>query len=160
MVRISALELGPPVGWPIQYRISGPIRRRCAVSHTTCPPLSRESARADDKFRLDRAVRTLQIASTRTRRVCSASAPISVAGDQRGRIWHKGHASTGRHLSDQCCCARKRPRQDFIGHASHAASTVAEWTDCSATPDRYNRLWVDCTIDLAPRPPSNADGPG
>ena len=25
-------RLGPPVGWPVQYRVSGPDRRRCATS--------------------------------------------------------------------------------------------------------------------------------
>jgi hypothetical protein len=30
--RVYPLELGPPVGWPLQYRVSGPISSRCGRS--------------------------------------------------------------------------------------------------------------------------------
>ena len=30
VARVSPLELGPPVGWPVQYRVSGPDHRRSA----------------------------------------------------------------------------------------------------------------------------------
>ena len=30
MIRVTPLELGPPVGWPLKFRVSGPTRRpRC-----------------------------------------------------------------------------------------------------------------------------------
>ena len=32
--RVYPLELGPPVGWPVQYRVSGPDWHRCARSRS------------------------------------------------------------------------------------------------------------------------------
>ncbi len=39
-VYVKYLELGPPVGRPVQYRISGPDVQNCAVSHRTLPASS------------------------------------------------------------------------------------------------------------------------
>ena len=35
VVRVSPLELGPPVGWPVQYRVSGPDAAKCARSRSS-----------------------------------------------------------------------------------------------------------------------------
>ena len=35
--RVSPLELGPPVGWPVQYRVSGPDVGRSATSRCASP---------------------------------------------------------------------------------------------------------------------------
>jgi len=37
VTRVSPLELGPPVGWPVQYRVSGPDPTRCATSRWRSP---------------------------------------------------------------------------------------------------------------------------
>ena len=56
VARISPLELGPPVGWPVQYRVSGPdkdevrkIAQRARADHRG------QSARAARQLRLDGA---------------------------------------------------------------------------------------------------------
>ena len=55
-VRICPLELGPPVGWPLQYRVSGPDPAKCA---TVALPLAEVVAAdprvAQHQLRLDRA---------------------------------------------------------------------------------------------------------
>ena len=33
--RVYPLELGPPVGWPVQYRVSGPDIAKYAISHSS-----------------------------------------------------------------------------------------------------------------------------
>ena len=73
---VNPLELGPPVGWPLQYRITGPDKdevRRTRASVRRCAGL--RLARAPRSLRLDgaRAAGPGQ-ASTRTRRAGSASA--------------------------------------------------------------------------------------
>ncbi len=56
VTRIVPLELGPPVGWPVQYRVSGPGRERSARYRVSArPDRCLGCPRAPDQFRLDRA---------------------------------------------------------------------------------------------------------
>ena len=51
--RISRLELGPPVGWPVQYRVSAPTNRGCEAI--------RRAGRADPADIRPRAQRQLRL---------------------------------------------------------------------------------------------------
>ena len=82
VARVSPLELGPPVGWPVQYRVSGPdpsvVRvdrastspRSWPRARTRCGPISTGSSR--------RA--RCASASTRTRPACSGLSSEALAG--------------------------------------------------------------------------------
>ena len=71
--RVSPLELGPPVGWPVQYRVSGPDPRWCARSPSTLPvPWPRARTRSGPTSTGSSRRARCASASTRTRRACSA----------------------------------------------------------------------------------------
>jgi multidrug efflux pump subunit AcrB len=54
--RVSPLELGPPVGWPVQYRVSGPDLTEVRTIALQARPDSRlRQQSATGKFRLDGA---------------------------------------------------------------------------------------------------------
>ena len=57
VARVSPLELGPPVGWPVQYRVSGPdLAQVRAIALQTRSTHGRGRECPADQFRLDRAV--------------------------------------------------------------------------------------------------------
>ena len=53
--RVYPLELGPPVGWPIQYRVSGPDLGGARDRARSRAGRRRQPRHADDQLRLDRA---------------------------------------------------------------------------------------------------------
>ena len=74
--RVYPLELGPPVGWPVQYRVSGPDHRaRCATIALRArrkliaeEPASQSTSTSTGSSRRGRCAS----ASTRMRRACWA----------------------------------------------------------------------------------------
>ena len=57
VVRVSPLELGPPVGWPVQYRVSGPDAAAGARDRAQARPGDgREREPEAGQFRLDGAL--------------------------------------------------------------------------------------------------------
>ena len=53
--RVSLLELGPPVGWPVQYRVSGPDPHEVrAIAQRLAQMLGGNSQLEAHQFRLDR----------------------------------------------------------------------------------------------------------
>jgi len=62
MVRISALELGPPVGWPIQYRVSGPDPEKVrGLAYDVSAIIAANSYTQTINFDWIEPIRTLQI---------------------------------------------------------------------------------------------------
>ena len=56
--RVSPLELGPPVGWPVQYRVSGPdIAQVREIAFALAQSRCGEPPDGEGQFRLDRAAR-------------------------------------------------------------------------------------------------------
>ena len=54
--RVSPLELGPPVGWPVQYRVSGPDVEQVREIALKLAQIIATNPRAEKcQFRLDRA---------------------------------------------------------------------------------------------------------
>ena len=72
--RVSPLELGPPVGWPVQYRVSGPdIAQVREIAFKLAQVVASEPAGRAGQLRLDRAgAPGAHPRSTRTRRGCWA----------------------------------------------------------------------------------------
>ena len=55
VTRIAPLELGPPVGWPVQYRVSGPeVEKVRDIALALAKAMGRESHGHADQLRLDR----------------------------------------------------------------------------------------------------------
>ena len=62
VARVYPLELGPPVGWPVQYRVSGPDIAQVREIAIKLAQVVAKSPRAEtDEFRLDRASREVRI---------------------------------------------------------------------------------------------------
>ena len=60
--RVYALELGPPVGWPVQYRVSGPDpEASCEISYRLAQVLGENPSLRKINFDWIEAARTLQI---------------------------------------------------------------------------------------------------
>ena len=55
VTRIAPLELGPPVGWPVQYRVSGPdVEKVRDIALDLAKAMGKKSHCHADQFRLDR----------------------------------------------------------------------------------------------------------
>ena len=107
---VKLLDIGPPVGRPVQYRVSGPdiqkvrelaqelggvvgAQSRCSATSPTTGTSRRASSRST---------------CCRTRRASSASRPQDIATALNGIVGGiDGHAGARRHLSGQC----RRPRR-------------------------------------------------
>ena len=56
MARVTPLELGPPVGWPLKFRVSGPDPMQDArAGASLCAGARREPQHAQHQLRLERA---------------------------------------------------------------------------------------------------------
>ena len=74
VARIYPLELGPPVGWPVKYRVSGPDFARARDRAAGCRPVGGDRGNAPHQLRLVRAgTSSCGSKSTRTRRASSVS---------------------------------------------------------------------------------------
>ncbi len=158
--RVSPLELGPPVGWPLQYRISGPDKdevRRLALEFANVvgtDPRARhvhfdwmEPARQlRIKINQDQA-RQLGVSSTSDRR-CA----------ERRHLGHRGDAGPRRHLPGQRRGARHRWRAGVVRVAGVAAGAHAERPHGAAEAVRHHRRGAGVPAGLAPRPGADADG--
>ena len=113
--RVSPLELGPPVGWPMQYRVSGPdLAEVRAIALRARRGRRRRCRHAQDQFRLDRAARE----AAHPRRPGPGAPARRELGSARRRAQHRrlrraGDAGARRHLSDRRRGAR---------HATSSAS--------------------------------------
>ena len=110
VTRIAPLELGPPVGWPVQYRVIGPNARKGSSNRPRSGEDNRRGpVRQTHKFRLDRAG---------ARHPCQGGSGSSAAcrpqfAGARRRIEGRGdgpgrHAGSRRHLSRRRRRARDR----------------------------------------------------
>ena len=155
--RASApLELGPPVGWPVQYRVSGPdpaeVRDdRAAARAGRSRPNPRRSA---DQLRLDGA-RAQAAGPSRPGPGAPARPQLAgVAGVLNAVVTGiAGHAGARRHLSDRRRRAR-RPTSSASRSTTlrNAAGPAAERPHRAAQPVRDLRVRAGVSADLAPRP--------
>ena len=115
VARVSPLELGPPVGWPVQYRVSGPdIDEVRAIALRLGQAMGADRQRAAGQFRLDGA--GAEGAHPDRPGSGAASGPELAGAGRRSQYGDDGnadHAGSRRHLSRQ----RRRPR-DMTNSAS------------------------------------------
>ena len=73
VARVSPLELGPPVGWPVQYRVSGPDKDEVTrIAQDLAQVMAAAPGARHVNFDWMEPARQLASASTRTRRGSSA----------------------------------------------------------------------------------------
>ena len=142
VARVYPLELGPPVGWPVQYRVSGPdvaqvreIALKLAQVVATNPQAEHvnfdwiEPAR-QVRIRIDQdEARLLGLSSQALASVLNTV--ISGSPD---------HPGARRHLSGRRRRARDRRAARLARDAAHHAGSAAERTHGSAQPVRDLRV--------------------
>ncbi len=162
VARVYPLELGPPVGWPLQYRVSGPGRRGS--------PAHRARSGTDDCDRQPRAPDQLRLdgAGTRSpgedRPGPGAPSRRHVVGDcsraQCRRVGLGRDPGARRHLPDQRGGARDRGPACIAQCAACSADSAAQWPHRAAGPVRDLRVRPGIPAGVAPRPRADADGAG
>ena len=110
MARVEPLALGPPVDWPLQYRVSGPdVSRRARHRRNRGRDAAREPNTRVVNFDWNEMTKSdAHPASTRKRRASSASAPSRFRARCRGAFRPHRHAVPRRHLSDRRAGPRRR----------------------------------------------------
>ena len=160
--RVYPLELGPPVGWPLQYRVSGP-RARPGPGHCL-------QGRRHPRCRSRCLERQLQLDGAgahgphprRPGRGAPAGPelPGSRPVAEHGRVRHHSHRAAQRHPSRRRGCARLCRAAHVDVHAAHAAGAAAQRQDRAAGPDRFRRVRPGISHRLAARPQAHRDGAG
>ena len=164
VARVSPLELGPPVGWPLQYRVIGPdvetrARDRASGRATSWPT---DAGARHVNFDWMEPARQLRVRVDQDQaRLLGLSSAQPRHGAERRRHRHDRHAGARRHLPDP----RDRPR--------HCRSSASRSTRCArcrcrcpggrtvrARHLRHLRVRAGIPADLAARPRADADRAG
>ena len=108
--RISPLELGPPVGWPIQYRVSGPdIGQIREIAFKLAQVVAANGLTEKVNFDWIEPVREIRISINQDEaRLLGLSSRRVGSRPEYGDFRQYADASARRHLSHQCCCTGDR----------------------------------------------------
>ena len=162
LARVSLLELGPPVGWPVQYRVSAPTtneaRAGSRAGGRSAPPIGTGD---HDQLRLERGE---QGGSHRGEPGPCAAGRSQLPGPCQRSSDHPQrrdrHRGQGQHLSDR----RRRPRlgrgAPVAGRPAEPADQPAERPVGAAPRNRRPRLRPRRRLCLAPRPAADDHRPG
>ena len=157
--RVAPLELGPPVGWPVQYRVSGPdvdqvrdISMRLAQIVSANPDTKRVNF---DWMEPARMVR-VKIDQDQAR-LLGLSSQALASRAERGRDRNHGHPGSRRHLPRRRHRAGHRRAACLARQPADASGAAAERQDGAAQPVRHVRLRSGISADLAPGPRPDAD---
>ena len=106
--RVSPLELGPPVGWPLKFRISGPDPTKVReLAHDFASLLGNSPERAQHQLRLERALEGGPRRGGSGSRACARHQLASLEPDhQRCLVWHERDAAARQHLPHRYRCSR------------------------------------------------------
>ena len=141
--RVYPLELGPPVGWPLQYRVSGPEPDQVrAIAFKVAEILGADPDACERQLQLDGAGahgpdpgRPGRGAPARPQ--LPGSRPVA----EHGRVRRHGHPDAQRHPSRRRAGPRLRRAAHVAVDDPHAAGAAAERPDRAAEPDRVRRVW-------------------
>ena len=136
--RVSPLELGPPVGWPVQYRVSGPdLSQVRSLALRLAEVLGGDPQHLGDQLRLDGA---RPPGSRHHRPGSGEAARPELAHDRRddqhpdGR--HADHAGARRHLSHTGHHAGARRAAQLAVDLARPAVAAAQRPHRAAEPGR------------------------
>ena len=160
--RVYPLELGPPVGWPLQYRVSGPEPAEVrAIAFKVAGILGDDPDACEHPLQLDGA----GTHGPYPRRSGPGASPgAELAGScpvaEHGRVRRHRHRAAQRHPSRR----RGGPRLGRAAHVavdnSHPAGAAAQRQDGAARPDRFGRVRPGVSHRVATRPQAHRDGAG
>ena len=160
--RVYPLELGPPVGWPLQYRVSGPSPEQVrAIAFNVAQILNPTPVRRERQLQLDGAG-----AHDPHPGRPGPGAPPGLSSEDLAQALNtvvSGVTATqmrsGIYLVDVLVRASAEQRMS-LSTIRDASGAAAERPDRSAEPDRLRRLRPGISHRLAPRPAAHRDGAG
>ena len=162
VARVSPLELGPPVGWPVQYRVSGPdLAQVRSIALRLGQTMGADAQSPAGQFRLDGAVPQ----SAHPNR--SGSGPASrteLASAGRG-FEHRDdrdadHPAARQHLPHQCRRPRPGRAAGLALDLARVAAAAPEWPHRAAEPSRDVRFRARIPVGLAAPARADIDGAG
>ena len=162
VARVYPLELGPPVGWPVKYRVSGPDPSRVhAIAQQVAERLGAMPGLRHINFDWSEPAR---VHAYPHRPGPGAPARPQLAGrgvgaEQR-RLRHHHHPGPRQHLSDRRGDARRADAADLAGIDTLAADSLAQWTDRRLAADRHLRRHSGISNHLAARSSADNDRAG
>ena len=123
VARVSPLELGPPVGWPLQYRVTGPDKdevRRIALELAQLLGSDPRTRHVNYDWMEPARQLRVKVNQDEARQLgISSQALAGVLNARRHR--HRGDAGARRHLPGQRGGARHRQRARVLRDAELAA---------------------------------------
>ena len=162
VARVSPLELGPPVGWPIQYRVSGPdpsVVRSIALDLAQVVAASPDTLRTnfdwveptrEVRIRVDQdEARLLGLSSEALAGVLNTvitGTPVTQVRDDIYLVNVLARATDEQRVS--------------LDDPADPAGAAAQRPHGGAQPVRLVRVRAGLPADLAPRPRADADRPG
>ena len=160
--RVYPLELGPPVGWPLQYRVLGPdldklrdVAMQAAQAIATAP----DARRINFQWMEPQRQLRVKVDQDEARRLGLSSAAVATV------LNTAISGTTVTQVRDNIYLINLVVRQeggpDLVDrHAAHLAAAAAERSQRPAQPDRYLRLHAGIPAGLAAQPHPDADGAG
>ena len=140
--RVSPLELGPPVGWPVQYRVSGPdIAQVREIALELAQIVAANDQTEKVNFDWIEPAREVRIHIDQDEaRLLGAELAIAGIGAQHGHLGVGDHTGARRHLSRRRRRARDRRAAVVAGDAAHTTGSAAERAHRPAQPVRDVRI--------------------
>ncbi len=162
VARVYPLELGPPVGWPVKYRVSGPDPQRArAIALQVADVLGAAEGVRNVNFDWVEPARVMRIRidQDQARQLGLSSQDVATRAERR-RDRHHGDAGARQHLSDRRGRARRTGTADIARIAPLAADLIAQRAGGAVAADRQLRLHAGIPDRLAARPRPDPDGAG
>ncbi len=158
--RVYPLELGPPVGWPLQYRVSGPGPDQVrTIAFKVAQVLGSEPGAQNVNYNWMQPARTIRIRvdQNQARLLGLSSQDLAQSLNTVVSGVTATQLRSGIYLVDVLVRA--------FGGATHvafddtlAASAAAERADRSLEPDRLRRIWPGISHRVAAGPSADGDG--
>jgi multidrug efflux pump subunit AcrB len=144
--RVAPLEMGPPVGWPLQYRVSGPDKEKVSkIALQFATVLGGDTRTRNINFDWMEPARQVRV-------------HINQDEAQRGDDRHDDYPGARRYLPRQRHGPRHRQRPRLARHAEFAAGADGERSHGAAATVRDVHRRAGVPAGLAPRPCADTDG--
>jgi multidrug efflux pump subunit AcrB len=153
VARVYPLELGPPVGWPLQFRVSGPDPNQVRTVAFKVADLlgSAPGARNVNYNWMEpaRTVRVIRVDQDEARLLGAELAGFGPVPECR-RIRRHRHSDAQRDLFRRRAGPGVRRSTYVAVHHPHASGAAAERADRSPDPDRLDWLWSGISDHVPP----------
>ena len=160
--RVSSLGLGPPVAWPVQYRVSGAdLNEVRNIALQLAGVVAGDAEAKTVNFDWMEPARTVRIRIDQDQARLLGLSSQALAGVLNTVVTgDAGDPVARRHLHGRCGGARDGRTACVAVHAAHRASAAAERPHSAAQPACNLRFRAGAATDLAPRPCADPDRTG